>query len=1048
MYHCHTHFYFAGCQERMIEIIKEMQPFEHFTHTFTESCSSDTSLAAGADVIFADLRGTDVCETLPGLVQAKRGNAELILLADREQNICLAEWMADIKDIWILPMSDEEIRFRFARWQQAYKTSKDFWQTSQYLEATINNIPNLIWYKDKNGIHEKVNDSFCRTVNKTKKQVEGRGHAYIWDVETDDPACIESERQVMTRRETLESEEIIRTSDGLRTLITYKSPLYDTDDSVMGTVGVAIDVTKERIYEEELAKKNRIMETIFKSIDCGILCHSLDGTKLLSVNNAALEILGCESKEELIAGGFDMVASSVVEEDRTLLQQKMGELVKEGDSRSVEYRVHHKNGGIKHVMGNVKLIKEDGELFYQRFLWDCTDRKLQEEKEARHQAELIHALSIDYNFVYFFDLDTGKGNALRNGDGDDNSDAFGNVSGEIMLEECMEQYTQRYVHEEDRKMLRRASSRDRIRQELKKKQLYCVRFRVVKGNSEVEYFEMKVVRTGIWEGHYGVVLGFHSVDEVTRSEMHKKEMLEDALFQANRASRAKSAFLSNMSHDIRTPMNAIAGFTSLAISHIDRADQVKEYLDKIMTSSNHLLSLINDVLDMSRIESGKIHLDEKPYSLPDIMHSLCNILQADIQAKNLELYIDTVNVMNEEIYCDRLRLNQVLLNVMSNAIKYTEPGGAINLRIVEEQGARNGYAKYVFCIKDSGIGMSQEFLDHIFEPFEREENSTSSGIQGTGLGMAITKNIVDMMSGDIEVQSVQGVGSEFKVSFVFKLYTAETDEPDIPELTNRRALVVDNDAGSCKSVAAMLEQIGMRAEWTVNGDEAVSLSSQAIAQEDEYKVYVIGWMQPDLDGIEIARKIQKDAEDAIVLILTAYDWADVESEARAAGVSRFCSKPLFMSELRGSLRSVLYGDEIDEEESDRRMDMFQGARILLAEDVELNQEIAVELLGDAGFHTEVACNGQVAVDMLSQSEPGYYQLVLMDIQMPVMNGHEATKAIRKLDNKELASIPIIAMSANAFEEDKQEALRSGMDGHIAKPIDVDSMFDTLRSVLK
>ena len=1046
MYHCHIHFYLAGCQRKMVEIIKAMAPLEQFTHSFAQSDGFDAALAAEADVILLDPQGLNVKETVRSMIHSKRDDTEIILLAEQEQISLLTDELPEIRDVWTMPMEAEEIRFRFLRWQQTYKISKDYWQTNHYFESTINSSPNLIWFKDIDGVHKKVNNSFCEMVNKTKEQVEGQKHAYIWDVEEDDPACIESEHKVMESRRTCVSEEVVQTSGGERTLITFKSPLYDLDDSVMGTVGIALDVTREREYEREVARKTHTLETIFTSMDCGVICHSLDGTRILSVNEAALKILGYESKEELLEKGFNMIAFSVIDEDKEKLQRKIEELKDEGDSVSVEYRVQHKDGKILHVMGNVKLIRENGELFYQRFLLDCTDQKNREKKKARHQMELVQALATDYSLVCFFDLDAGTGNALRNDDYD--GSLFGDVfSGDILFEQSMELYARDFVYEEDRAAFLRGCTQEKIREELRDKKTYYIKYRIVR-KGVVEYFEVKVVRGGIWDGHYGVVIGFHSVDEEIRSEMKQREILQEALSQANRANQAKSVFLSNMSHDIRTPMNAIVGFTSLAITHIDRQEQVKEYLEKIMTSGNHLLSLINDVLDMSRIESGKIHLEEKPCSLPEIVHGLCNILQADIRAKQLELHMDTVDVLNEEIYCDQLRLNQVLLNLMSNSVKYTEPGGSISIRITEENGMDDGYAKYFFRVRDTGIGMSKEFLEHIFEPFEREENSTISGIQGTGLGMAITKNIVDLMGGDIEVKSEQGEGTEFIVSFVFRLCPDAEKEYNIPELENCRALVVDNDIDSCESVTHMLEQFGIRTEWTESEEEAVNRMREAIACKDSYQIYVIGWMPPEIDGIEIARRISREADnDVLILILTSYDWMDIEDEAKEAGVKAFCGKPLFMSELKKCLYNALHGNRTEAENGEDKFGKLHGGRILLAEDVELNQEIAVEILGDAGFTTEVAGNGQIAVEMLEKSEPGYYQLILMDIQMPVMNGYEATKVIRKLENKELASIPILAMSANAFEEDKQEALKSGMNGHIAKPIDIDSMFETLSRIL-
>ncbi len=1049
MYHCHLHFYFAGQHCRAFEVIKETAPFEHFTHEFVWSERPDEAFLSSADVIFANLQGDGGG---PGeLVSGKRRDAELILLTDE------ASWpwpadgadrlLAEISDIWKLPMTDEEIRFRFLRWQRACREKKDAWQTSHYLEATINNIPNLVWYKDKDGIHEKVNDSFCRTVNKTKKQVEGRGHAYIWDVEEDDPACIESERIVMTSQKTCVSEECVQTGDGARLLTTYKSPLYDLDGSVMGTVGVAIDVTQERAYEQEIIQKNHTLETIFTTMDCGVMCHTTDGSRILSVNRAALEILGYRSQEELAADGFAMVANSVLDADKERLRKAITELQTEGDSVSVEYRVRHTNGDILHVMGNIKLLEENGERFYQRFLLDCTAQKLQEKEHERRQMELVHALSIDYTLVCFFDLDTGLGNRIRHEENGDHTleEIF---YGELSLEESMERYIEEFVHEEDREEVRELICREYLKKELTNEPQCYKNYRTLKNGNE-RYFQIKVVRAGEWRENRGIVLGFRSVDEEIRNEMEQKSLLENALTQANRANKAKSAFLSNMSHDIRTPMNAIVGFTALALTHIERKEQVKEYLKKIMTSGNHLLSLINDVLDMSRIESGKMHLEEKPCCLPDILHGLRNIVQADIHAKQLEFYIDTVDVFDEEIYCDKLRLNQVLLNLLGNAVKYTGMGGIITMRIIEKPGAPAGYANYEFHIRDTGIGMSEEFISHIFEPFEREKNTTISGIQGTGLGMAITKNIVDMMNGTIEVKSREGAGTEFCVSFTFRLDSSQKEPKDIPELKNCRALVVDDDFNTCDSVSYMLGQIGMRAEWTMSGKEALLRTQQALMRGDEYKVYIIDWFLPDMNGIEVTRRIRKEMkEDVPVIVLTAYDWSDIEEEAREAGVTAFCSKPLFLSELRNCLYSIVNADETRGENFLDELADIQAGRILLAEDNELNQEIATEILTDAGFSVDVAGNGQDAVNMLKVSEPGYYQLVLMDVQMPVMNGHEAARTIRKLEDRELASVPILAMTANAFEEDKQAALECGMNGHIAKPIDVENLFATLNKVLR
>ncbi len=1050
MYHCCVHFYLIGDMNHKDDLfgtIKKMSPLEHFSHQFCEGSIPDADMAAEADAIFVDLRGMDVEGTVGSLIAAKRQDAQLVLFAEKGQVAKLSGYLDGITDIWVLPVSGEEFAFRFLRWQQSLKKDRDYRQTSHFLETAINSVPNLVWFKDKNGIHEKVNDSFCRTVNKPKEVVEGRGHAFIWDVEEDDPACIESEREVMETGRTCVSEETIQTGEGMKLLTTYKSPLYDFDGNVMGTVGVAIDITRERAFEQEIMKKTRTLEKVFTSIDCGILCHSLDGSRILSVNGAALKILGYDSREELEAAGFNMVANSVLVEDKDRLKSRMQTLEKEGDSVSTEYSVKHKNGEVLHVMGNIKLLKEDGELFYQRFLLDCTEQKKQERKNERRQMELVQALSIDFNLVCYFNLDTGTGNTLRVNEchNDMLKPIFAQV-GDFDLEEKMDRYIENCVYEEDRKLLRECCSREWLAKELTEKNICYINYRT-NCDGELRYFQMKAVRTGNWEKRRGAVLGFRSVDDETRSEMEKKSILEGALMQANRASKAKSIFLSNMSHDIRTPMNAIVGFTTLAINHIDSRDQVEEYLKKIMSSGNHLLSLINDVLDMSRIESGKMHLEEKPCSLPEILHGLQNIIQGDVNAKQLEFYVDTIDVFDEEIYCDKLRLNQVLLNLLSNAVKYTMTGGTISFRITEKAGAPEGFAYYEFHIRDTGIGMSEEFVAHIFEPFERERNSTISGIQGTGLGMAITKNIVDMMNGVIEVKSTLNVGTECKVSFMFRLNTEERKPVELLEFKNCHALVVDDDFNTCDSVSYMLQQIGMRAEWTLSGKEAVLRTRQALTRKDDYDVYIVDWLLPDVNGIEVVRRIRRETGGNVpVIVLTAYDWSDIEDEAREAGVSAFCSKPLFLSELRSCLNSLVNNYDSGKEYK-RRAKRDHTERILLAEDNVLNQEIAVELLSEEGFQVEVADNGQMAVEMLEKSDPGYYQLVLMDVQMPVLDGYGAARKIRSFGNKELASIPIFAMTANAFEEDKQEALHNGMNGHIAKPIDVKKLISTLDRVL-
>ncbi len=527
------------------------------------------------------------------------------------------------------------------------------------------------------------------------------------------------------------------------------------------------------------------------------------------------------------------------------------------------------------------------------------------------------------------------------------------------------------------------------------------------------------------------------------------QALSDAVAAAETANRAKSTFLSNMSHDIRTPMNAIIGFTTLAISNIDDKERVKDYLAKTLASSNHLLSLINDVLDMSRIESGKLHLEEVEVNLSDVLHDLKTIVSGQIYAKQLELYMDVMDVTDEDVYCDKTRLNQILLNLLSNAIKFTPAGGTVSVRVRQLAGKVHGCGQYEFRIKDNGIGMSQEFAQKIFEPFERERTSTVSGIQGTGLGMAITKNIVDMMGGTIEVQTAQGKGTEFIIRVPLRAQTEHRPVEKITELEGLKALVVDDDFNTCDSVTKMLVKVGMRAEWTLSGKEAVLRARQSIEMSDAYHAYIIDWRLPDMNGIEVTRQIRSLHDDTPIIILTAYDWSDIEMVAKAAGVTAFCSKPMFMSDLRETLMSALGQNQTDaaQELLPQKNADFKGRHILLVEDNELNREIAQEILREYGFQVDTAENGEVAVEKVSTAAPGSYDLVLMDVQMPVMDGYTATRKIRALDDPARAKLPILAMTANAFDEDRRNALESGMNGFLSKPIVIDDLVQELRKIL-
>lgn len=540
------------------------------------------------------------------------------------------------------------------------------------------------------------------------------------------------------------------------------------------------------------------------------------------------------------------------------------------------------------------------------------------------------------------------------------------------------------------------------------------------------------------------------ITDSVEAERRNQETLKEALREAERANKAKSEFLSNVSHDIRTPMNAIMGMTSIAMDNLQNPTELRDCLDKIVVSSKHLLGLINNVLDMSKIEAGKLVLNREQVLLHDLMQSIVTTMQGQVEAKQQELVLDVGELGCAAVMSDGVRLHQVLLNLLGNAVKFTPVGGRVEFSLKEEASPKGkDFVRLHFGVKDNGIGMTEDFVQHIFESFAREDNRRVQKIEGTGLGMTITKHTVDMMGGTIEVQSQINRGSTFTVGFDFALSSLVHKKEDAVELQGLRALVVDDDFQTCDSVTKMLGQIGMRSEWTTSGREAVFRAQKAHNDGDPFYSYIIDWMMPQMDGIETVRRIRRViGNEAPIIILTAYDWTDIEQEAREAGVTGFCNKPLFMSDLRNVLLETarMCKGIMPEKKEEEKPVSFEGKRVLVVEDNELNSVIAYEILSRAGFAVEEAADGSIALKMVKDRPEFYYDLVLMDIQMPIMDGYEATKAIRSLPRRDVTSLPILAMTANAFEEDKERALQNGMNGHIAKPIYIDVLYKTLQMI--
>lgn len=523
-------------------------------------------------------------------------------------------------------------------------------------------------------------------------------------------------------------------------------------------------------------------------------------------------------------------------------------------------------------------------------------------------------------------------------------------------------------------------------------------------------------------------------------KMNRRQMRElvAARQEALEANHAKSEFLSNMSHDIRTPMNAIVGMTAIATAHIDDMEQVKNCLKKITLSGRHLLGLINDVLDMSKIESGKMTLTADMISLREVVEGVVSIVQTQVKGKQQNFNIHISDIMFEEVYCDSVRLNQVLLNLLSNSVKYTQEGGTIQLSLYQEKEASPKGEEFVrthIIVKDNGIGMTEEFLAHIFDSYSRADSKRVQRTEGAGLGMAITKYIVDAMEGNITVQSEPQKGTEFHLTL--DLEKADLQEVDMI-LPPWKMLVVDDDETLCRTVVEVLDTIGIQADWTLSGQKAVEMVMQHHHKRDDYQIVLLDWKLPDLDGLQVARRIRRVVDsDISVILISAYDWSEFETEAREAGIDGFLAKPLFKSTLFHGLRKYM---DVEEEQNGIETDIdLVGRKILVAEDNEINWEILKELLSDLGMELEWAENGKICLDKFQNSEQGYFDLIFMDVRMPVMNGYEATEAIRSLDHPDARIIPIIAMTADAFSEDIQRCLESGMNAHTAKPINLDEV---------
>lgn len=719
------------------------------------------------------------------------------------------------------------------------------------------------------------------------------------------------------------------------------------------------------------------------------------------------------------------------------------------DYCEVECRYRVKHSKTEWVEERIFFIRQNGTILVNILGRDITKEKQKEaaDKKAKtERANIIYSLSSLFFATYYMNLKAGTFRMVKQ------MDAVGEVLGaENNYAEGIRRYAEHFIHPDDREEYLKKMDYGNLMETLDEEHpLLVVEYRRIKEEVDGSFSDDGWVRATVIlaeseDGKPKTAL-YTALDVTDSKQKEEKEhqVLREACEAATRANASKSEFLSRMSHDIRTPMNAIIGMTAIAGTHLNERERVADCLNKITVSSKHLLSLINEVLDMSKIESGKIDLEEEEFRLPALIQNLLTIIRPSVLEKNHDLRIHIGGVEHEDVIGDVMRLQQVFVNILGNAVKYTPAGGKLEVEIAEKPSKLSGYGCYEFIFRDNGIGMSEEYQKKIFEPFSRAEDSRVSKIEGTGLGMAIAMNIIHMMNGTITVESELGKGSQFIVTVFLK--QQNTAAPDVEQFVNLPVLVADDDRDSCEAACQILDELGMKSRWVLNGREAVKCVKDVHEAEEDFFAVILDWQMPDMDGITTAKEIRKQVgPDVPIIILSAYDWSKVEEEAREAGVDGFISKPLFRSKLVYLFKQLTGGEgkgEQEKSEASTERD-FTGRRVLLAEDNELNREIAEEVIGSTGVIVESVENGSLAVERFEEAEDGYYDLIFMDIQMPVMNGYEAAKAIRGSVKKDGKRIPIIAMTANAFADDIMDSRRAGMNEHIAKPLDFDRLIECM-----
>ena len=806
-----------------------------------------------------------------------------------------------------------------------------------------------------------------------------------------------------------------------------------------------------------------VVEEIGRHMPGGFFIYKAEQPEeLLYANHAVLDIFGCENLEEFKELTGYTFKGMLHPEDYRSVSDSIVEQIAKSEERLdyVEYRIIRKDGAVRWVddFGHYTETEAYGGIYYV-FISDITAKRRRRIEEAKRQAEegqrrlreqqgkLITALSSDYWSVYYLELDKDEGICYQSHADVENGFKVGE---HFPYMASVTAYADKYITDQYREEFMRFVQPDAIREGLKEQRVISYRYMVNRhGKESYEMVRIAGVRhPEDRDDHMVHAVGacFMDVDAETRKNLEAAQALSDALAVAEQASQAKTAFLSNMSHEIRTPMNAIIGLDNIALSDPDISPKSKEALEKIGASAHHLLNIINDILDMSRIESGRMIIRKEEFSFPRMMEQVNTIISGQCRDKGLDYECRIIGKLDDYYIGDDMKLRQVLINILGNAVKFTPTGGSIRF-IVENTARFEGNSTLRFIISDTGIGMSKEFLPKLFESFSQEDSSSTSKYGSTGLGMSITKNLVEMMNGSIEVESEKGKGTTFTVSVTLQGSERRRFHSNADKLLPRDmcVLVIDDDPVACEHAKLVMGQVGISCESALSGEEGVKMVKLRHARREPYNLILVDWKMPEMDGVETTRQIRSIVGyDAAIIILTSYNWYEIVEEAKKAGVDSFVPKPLFaatvMDEFRNAFKKKCEGMHAAKTD-------LRGCRILVAEDIAINAEIMVMMLGMREIKADVANNGKVAVDMFATHEVGCYDAILMDMRMPEMDGLEATRKIRAMNRRDAKTIPIIALTANAFDEDVQRSLQAGLNAHLSKPVEPDALFATLECLI-